>query len=424
MKIKKLIVPCIFFSLLIACFTLVNNCSNDGSDPFDEDSNSKGKYIYCTSSIAKGSNKVPESISVYNIDDSGNVVPIRTIAGANTGIDGPEKIFTTAEELFITNVLGSIVVFDREANGNASYKRRIQGDMTQLNGSAGGIFIVNGEMFVSSPDNDRINIYNQTDTGNIAPKRSIMGGNTQLNNPSCVFITNNKIFVTNRGSNSITVYGQNSSNDVAPSQVITSANMDIPHGISVVDGEIFVVSNNGIHVFRENANGNNVVPVREIMGANTELTLAFGIWVTDTEIFAVSYKNNSILVFNKTDSGNVAPIRKIAGEDAGLTGPTSICVQQGSEAKVLSDISVVKNDSGITIEWKNSSQDIIGFYLWKSQNNQPFQNITPLMILTNAAGEYSYFDRNISEGNNYQYKLQQIDIMHKQLWEKPFSLKK
>ena len=95
-----------------------------------------------------GRNGVPASIRVYSAGSNGNVPPIRTISGSNTGLDGRTVrgiALDSAGNLYVTNdgrdgQNSSITVFAAGSNGNVKPIAVISGDNTGLSG-AGGIAI-------------------------------------------------------------------------------------------------------------------------------------------------------------------------------------------------------------------------------------------------------------------------------------------
>jgi len=47
---------------------------------------------------------------------------------------------------------------------------------------------------------------------------------------------------------------------------------------------------------------------------------------TNNEIYVSNWGSNIITIYNRTDSGNVAPKRTIAGSSTGLNGPGGIVI--------------------------------------------------------------------------------------------------
>ena len=77
----------------------------------------------------------PGTITVYAAGASGNVMPTATIAGSNTGLDGPRGIaLDDAGNIYVANYFGdSITVYAAGASGNARPMATIAGSNTGLN---------------------------------------------------------------------------------------------------------------------------------------------------------------------------------------------------------------------------------------------------------------------------------------------------
>ncbi len=95
-----------------------------------------------------------------------------------------------------------------------------------------------------------------------------------------------------------------------------------PHSVSLdlEHGEILVASLTGrrINVYRWNAKG-DAAPVRMITGPQTQLGHLVGIAVDPVQNLMAVANSQDILVFNRTDDGNVAPRARIAGPKTGIT---------------------------------------------------------------------------------------------------------
>ena len=177
-------------------------------------------------------------------------------------------------KIFVANVLGNrISVFDANANGNATPIRSI-GAKTELF-SPFGIFVDTGnnEIFITNFENDTVTVYRSKDDGDVSPIRTIGGPNTGLLGPEDIFVDteSNEIFVNNFSNATITVYERTDDGDVSPIRIIGGPNTGLlaPDGIyvDIENDEIFVGNRsatlNGILVFRRTDEG-DVPPLRVI----------------------------------------------------------------------------------------------------------------------------------------------------------------
>jgi len=94
--------------------------------------------------------------------------------------------------------------------------------------------------------------------------------------------------------------------------------------VDPVHNEIFVPDNNRIRVYPREANG-DVAPIRIIEGPNTQLTRAQSVSVDPiNDVLVVGFNkqendpDGAILIFNRTDNGNVKPRNVIRGSKSGI----------------------------------------------------------------------------------------------------------
>ena len=222
--------------------------------------------------------RAPQSVTVYGAGATGNVLPVRTIIGSNTGINGPYALGRDATgQLYVGNVQAqSITVFAADANGNASPVRTITGANTGIVGPIGFAFDGAGQLYVTNGDANTIQVYAANADGNASPVRTIAGPNTGLNQPGGISIdATGQIYVTNAKGNSITVYAANATGDATPVRTISggSTGLSWPVGLTRdAAGKIYVVNYIGqrITVYAPDATG-NATPLRTISGVSTGL---------------------------------------------------------------------------------------------------------------------------------------------------------
>jgi len=257
------------------------------------------------------SSNLGDSITVYSGDADGNVAPIRTIAGANTGLlsdralppgpnpNGPSGMIIDSwnNEIVVVNAYThSILFFDRVADGNIAPNRTISGLATGLDRPLDLALYVanntlNNEIVVSNFTNSSITTHLRTDDGNIAPQRTIIGSNTNMLGPLGIVVDNNEIIVANYVATSslfsyITTYLRTNNGNFAPQRTIEG-------GSTGLDGPLLGIS---------------------LDTGNDELAAA------------VRGSPPSIRIFNKTDDGNIAPQRTIVGPATQLKNPWGVTV--------------------------------------------------------------------------------------------------
>src|SRR5438270_567157 len=131
------------------------------------------------------------SVTVYARTDNGNVAPLRTIAGASTGIVNPDAtaVDLVNNELAVADCNSYVSVFARTANGNVAPLRTIAGAATGLDCAIGlALDTVNSEFEVSSYFTNSVVAFARTANGNVAPLRTIVGAATGLAGPGVLSV--------------------------------------------------------------------------------------------------------------------------------------------------------------------------------------------------------------------------------------------
>lgn len=233
------------------------------------------------------------AVKVYDVNASypGNDSPKRTIAGPLTLITRPvgTAIDTVHQELYVTNDIDGgayITVFPLLGSGNIAPIRTLGGDQTGIAGPNGIVVdLVHDELYIVNyrPDyGGSITVFPRTASGNVAPQRVIQGPNTTFSRPQelAVDLTNNELIVANSAfstssTGSVLVFARTAVGDASPLRQISGTNTQLctPIGLSLdsVHDEIVVANGNffigscpaTVTVYGRTANG-NVAPVRQI----------------------------------------------------------------------------------------------------------------------------------------------------------------
>lgn len=274
------------------------------------------------------------AVAVYNNTDDGNVPAQQTISGPNTAVQTPMGIAVDADYIYVTQYSSnSVTVYNQNADGNVPPIRSISGASTLLSSphdlaiDSNFIYVVNMEG--NNTNYYSINVYNLTDNGNVTPVRTIYGDQTSLGSsgeggPGGVAVDSNYIYVVRPAINAVLVFNKNADGNVVPVRNISGilTGMSIPYGVDVNEYFIYVGNLDGsITVYNLTDNG-NVSPVQTITGNLTTLSNTVGIAVDSEFIYAANGNGQNIPVFNLTDNGNIAPVRSITG----FTVPDKIAV--------------------------------------------------------------------------------------------------
>jgi DNA-binding beta-propeller fold protein YncE len=244
-------------------------------------------------------------------------------------------------------------VFARQATGQVAPLRVLEGQKTGLSRSLHGVYvdIPNDEVVIPSNVAGAILVFGRTQSGNTPPKRIIQGVHTHLNSPQGVAVDdkNNELIVSNDTRMSILVFDRLANGDMAPKREIFGPKTGIsnPQGIVVdpVHDEIILSDEGGkgkekpppmMRVFRRTDSG-DVAPIRVISGPKTGFIRPRQIQL-DTERDELVVADRGLIqefiyttpgflaVWNRTDSGDVAPKKLIRGTQSQLTSPRSVYV--------------------------------------------------------------------------------------------------
>jgi hypothetical protein len=185
-----------------------------------------------------------------------------------------------------------IAAFAREAKGAKAPKRAIQGQATRLSRTVHGLDYdpVNDEIVAPVYEAGAVLIYRGESDGAAPPARIIQGDKTMLIGPqTAAFDTvHNEILVGDASSGTVMVYDRLADGNVAPKRVIRGPST----GLREITG------------IAADPKRNLIVVVN--MGATPE--------------------QHGVFIFNRLDSGNVAPKAIIGGKEAGISHARQVVV--------------------------------------------------------------------------------------------------
>jgi secreted PhoX family phosphatase len=286
-------------------------------------------------------------VTVYAGGDTGNVAPTTTIAGTKTGLHFPTGIARDSSgQLFVLNLVTatgpeSVTVYGSHDTWNAMPTRAIAGTNTGLHNPQGLAADAAGQLYVANvrdggTHGDSITVYAADANGNAAPRYTIAGSSTGLNCPWGLAVDHaGRLYVANACGNSITEYAPGANGNAVPVATIAGGNTGLssPQSIALdITGQLYVLNDTifsnqqhySITVYAANATG-DVAPVRAIAGTNAGLQVPMGLAIDNAQrLYVADDGSSSIAIFAPGASGNVPPIATIAGSNTGLSGPQSI----------------------------------------------------------------------------------------------------
>lgn len=147
-----------------------------------------------------------------------------------------------------------------------------------------------------------------------------------------------EVVVGNEGGFSIAIYALTASGDTPPLRTLSVTFDPLGLFVDVVHNEIVVADGVGsnVYVFARTATG-SALPIRHLSGAATLLAGPFDVSVDTVhdELVVANEWNSSVTVYPRTANGNTAPLRTLAGPDTGLCRPESIAVDTISDELVV-----------------------------------------------------------------------------------------
>jgi len=173
----------------------------------------------------------------------------------------------------------------------------------------------------------RIAVFASLANGGAAPTRLITGQNTLLGRTIHGLAydpARDEIVAPNALADAVLVFRAGAAGSEHPLRVIQGLHTHLvtPHAVSLdlQNREILVASLTGrrINVFRGDAEG-DATPVRVIEGTKTELGHVVGLAVDPERNLLAVANTHEILIFDRTDNGDVPPRGRIAGPKTGIT---------------------------------------------------------------------------------------------------------
>jgi hypothetical protein len=253
--------------------------------------------------------------------------PKRTIAGDKTEIEFQSGVYVDPKtgEIWAANndTRDRFVVFAAGANGNVAPLRTAESPHGTF-----GIVVdeAHGEALFTVQHDSAIVTYRRNADGQESPIRMVQGDLTGLQDPHGIALDprDDVVFIANFGST------HDVSGSIKPRQGVGSADnkdgkANWPLGREFAIPGSGTINEPSIVVHRRGASG-NVRPIRVIKGSRTQLNWPTGVSFDPQarELFVANDAANSVLVFDAAASGDVAPKRVIKGAKTKLANPTGI----------------------------------------------------------------------------------------------------
>ena len=244
-------------------------------------------------------------------------------------------------------------MFARLADGGAERLRAIEGQATLLGRTMHAIAYdaIHDEIVVPQQFGQAILTYAGDATGEAPPKRVIIGSKTQLSRPDRVGIdaVNNEILVPE--DDKVLVFPREGQGNVAPIRIVGGAEagvmgteavvVDVKRDLMIVAGNYRQGEkpSNSLMIFDRTASG-NTKPKRVITGIPDNRNIAIepeGGWIFVTLPGTVAHPYGYVGVWHIDDHGEVPPRFRIGGPEGALRMPRGVVLDAKNQSVIVSD---------------------------------------------------------------------------------------
>lgn len=172
------------------------------------------------------------SVTVYPHGSTGNVAPSQAISGSNTGLEQPIGVAADSSgNIYVANSTIStsnsrVTVYSAGSTGNVAPLATISGSNTGLNGPWGIALDSSRNIYVTSSNSNAITVYPAGSNANATPSATISGSNTGLASPQGIVVdkSGNIYVAENTSGLSIFTFAAGASGNVAPIRTISGSN--------------------------------------------------------------------------------------------------------------------------------------------------------------------------------------------------------
>jgi sugar lactone lactonase YvrE len=309
--------------------------------------------IWVVNDLEHTRNDLNNSVTKFASGSSGDVAPLLTITDSppdllgvhGLAVDAGQNIYATAQ--LVVDRQGhndwGLLFYPAGSNAGSSPSRVVTGFFTGLSNPHGIAVDANGSIYVANAGNSTVTVYAPGSDGNALPSAIISGDNTGLNSPFGLALDKNgNLYVVNLGS--VTVYPAGSQGNVPPIASIAGPLTGLCSSLGIAvdgNGNIYVTTQCSkagevptVSVFAPGSNG-DVAPIATITGPDTHLDQPYQVAVSDEgEIYVANFgrdtgaqiQGGTVTVYPAGASGDVAPVRMIAGPGSLLNGPFAVAL--------------------------------------------------------------------------------------------------
>lgn len=276
--------------------------------------------------------------------------PLRTIQGGATHLWNPGQVAVGPGGLLVAVNEGaydlgtdwSITVHAGGASGDVAPLRRIAGNLTGLRRPTGVDIDSAGRIYVADGANDSVSVFAAGSHGNVAPARVLRGARTGLDGPAGLDVERNRLAVANRDDHAVLVFDLEASGDTAPERRVAGSATGLSQPYRVVlapTGELTVGTWAGqVHTYASGAGG-NATPIRSLTNPGGTGGPVTGLAIGPRQHLYVSaqFSTTPVVVYGPGATGSSKPVAQLEGELHDIDLPRGMTVHSDGQVVVTDE---------------------------------------------------------------------------------------
>jgi hypothetical protein len=370
--------------------------------------------------------------SVTELSPTGTVVGT-PISGASTGLDQPTGVAAGSDgDVFVANAgADSITEYAPGASGDVAPITTIAGAQTGL-ASPSGVAISGSSLWVTDATTNTVEEFTVGADGNVLPIRAIYGSRTRLDNPVSVFLGGQldaSLWVVNdpaQGSASVEELDPFDAGNERPVIRIAGARTGLSDPRAVVDviGKSIVgriaVANAGSNTITEYldfpvGSGADLAPVASISGAATTLDQPAALGLDAVGHLSVANAGSGdLLTFTRGAHGDQAPTRSVSD----LSDPGGAAVLAATPG-IPTAVSGTAANHAVHVRWSapnNTGGGILGYSVL-TEDEKPGGEVVAFESHTFDTTHTHITERHLKNGHRYFFLVSAVN----EIGASPFS---